>query len=90
VVGDLTITSDRLKIVDFTLPYLQSSLKMVAPVESKRELKPLEILHLPFSWDLWLAIAIAFVATVVSIAIVEPFEEDNEAELRRRLGKSFW
>ena len=34
VVADLTITSERLKLVDFTQPYVQSVLKMVVPLET--------------------------------------------------------
>jgi hypothetical protein len=33
VVGDITITTNRTKIVDFTQPYIESGLVVVAPVQ---------------------------------------------------------
>jgi ABC-type amino acid transport substrate-binding protein len=90
--ADLTITSERLQVVDFTQPYLQSSLQMVVPIKSKDNLG-IGILSSPFSPDLWLAIGVTFVATIVSLAIVEPFDPPAEIERfhwRQRLVKSLW
>ncbi|KAM7274868.1 hypothetical protein ACFE04_016734 [Oxalis oulophora] len=50
-VGDITIVTNRTKIVDFTQPYLESGLVVVAPV--KRVKTSAWAFLKPFSWQMW-------------------------------------
>lgn len=69
VVGDITITANRSKYVDFTLPYTESGVTMVVPIRNERQnawvfLKPL-------TWDLWVASLSAFIIIAFSIWVLE-------------------
>ncbi|KAI4353752.1 hypothetical protein L6164_002681 [Bauhinia variegata] len=55
VVGDVTIVENRSTYVDFTLPYAESSVRMLIQVRHNRHLDMWIFLR-PFSWDLWLSI----------------------------------
>ena len=88
VVADLTITSDRLKLVDFTQPYIQSSLQMIVPLESEPNIH-FWILLAPFSKDLWFSIVGMFVLTIICIFIVEHGRSDGES-WKAALSRSFW
>ncbi|KAI4353751.1 hypothetical protein L6164_002680 [Bauhinia variegata] len=55
VVGDVTIVESRSTYVDFTLPYAESSVRMLIQVRHNRHLDMWIFLR-PFSWDLWLSI----------------------------------
>ncbi|KAL6529628.1 hypothetical protein OROGR_015251 [Orobanche gracilis] len=50
-VGDVTVTTNRTRIVDFTQPYLESGLVVVAPVRQVKS-SPWAFLK-PFTWQLW-------------------------------------
>jgi len=67
VVGDMTILAYRSKIVDFTVPYIGSGVKMVVPVKHGRDQNMWTFVK-PFSWDLWLSIII--ISTFIGIAIL--------------------
>ncbi|XP_073279779.1 glutamate receptor 3.4-like isoform X2 [Primulina huaijiensis] len=66
-VGDVTITTNRTRIVDFTQPYMESGLVVVAPVKENKS-NPWAFL-LPFSWQMWAVTGIffLFVGSVVWI-----------------------
>ncbi|XP_073525639.1 uncharacterized protein [Phyllobates terribilis] len=54
IIGDVTILASRSESVDFTLPYLESGVVMIAPIDNSD--KRLEWVFVkPFDWDLWLA-----------------------------------
>ena len=89
VVADLTITSDRLKLVDFTQPYIQSSLEMIVPLESEPNIH-FWILLDPFSWGLWVSIVVMFVLTIISIFIVEYCGRSDGESWKATLSRSFW
>lgn len=50
-VGDITIVTNRTKIVDFTQPFIESGLVVVAAVKEKKS-SPWAFLK-PFSWQMW-------------------------------------
>lgn len=50
-VGDITITTNRTKIVDFTQPFMESGLVVVAPVKETKT-SPWAFLR-PFTWEMW-------------------------------------
>ncbi|MCO5566685.1 hypothetical protein L7F22_020363 [Adiantum nelumboides] len=62
VVADITINIDRLKVVDFTQPYMPSALLMITPYRYGRVGTMWDFLQ-PFSMELWVAILFAFVGT---------------------------
>ena len=51
-VGDITIITNRTRIVDFTQPYMQSGLVIVVPVK-KSKTNPWAFLQ-PFTIEMWL------------------------------------
>ncbi|XP_073125441.1 glutamate receptor 3.4-like isoform X2 [Henckelia pumila] len=66
-VGDVTITTNRTRIVDFTQHYMESGLVVVAQVMHNKS-SPWSFL-MPFSWEMWAVTGIffLFVGTVVWI-----------------------
>ncbi|KAL0444114.1 UNVERIFIED_CONTAM: Glutamate receptor 3.4 [Sesamum latifolium] len=66
-VGDVTITTNRTKIVDFTQPYMESGLVVVAPVRQIKS-SPWAFLK-PFTWQMWgvTGVFFLFVGSVVWI-----------------------
>ncbi|KAK8475728.1 hypothetical protein V6N13_042329 [Hibiscus sabdariffa] len=66
-VGDITIVTNRTKIVDFTQPYMESGLVVVAPVK-KAKSNPWAFLK-PFTREMWFVTAgfFLFVGAVVWI-----------------------
>ncbi|KAJ7979516.1 Glutamate receptor-like protein [Quillaja saponaria] len=70
VVGDVTNVGDRKNYVDFTLPYTETGVAMLARIQHRRHLHMWNFLR-PFSWDLWLTILIFCVFIGVVIRIME-------------------
>ncbi|XP_073150455.1 glutamate receptor 3.5-like [Henckelia pumila] len=68
-VGDVTITTNRTRIVDFTQPYMESGLVVVAPVKENKY-SPWSFL-LPFSWQMWAVTGILFLFVGSVIWILE-------------------
>ncbi|KAK4257647.1 hypothetical protein QN277_007210 [Acacia crassicarpa] len=68
VVGDVTIVANRSRFVDFSLPYAETGVSMLVKVQHERHLT-MWIFVKPFSWGLWLSIAIVsiFIGFVISI-----------------------
>jgi ionotropic glutamate receptor len=71
VVADLTITKDRWEKVDFTQPYVQSSLLMVVPLSGSRSSNEFWIFLMPFSTKLWAAIVVLFFVTMIFLFFIE-------------------
>lgn len=72
IIGDITIVAHRLKCVDFTLPYLDSSVAMVVRVKDVST--STGILFKPFEWTLWLILGVIFVAATIIIIILEKYK----------------
>ncbi|XP_017408843.2 glutamate receptor 2.8 [Vigna angularis] len=70
MVGDVTILANRSKVVDFTVPYIASGVKMVVPVKHGRDQNMWTFVK-PFSWDLWLSIIIISAFIGLAILIME-------------------
>ncbi|CDY31759.1 BnaA04g16950D [Brassica napus] len=60
VVGDITITSNRSRYVDFTLPYTESGVSMIVPVRDNKN-KNAWVFLKPWSLDLWITTGCFFV-----------------------------
>ncbi|CAA7022011.1 unnamed protein product [Microthlaspi erraticum] len=69
VVGDVAIVTKRTRIVDFTQPYIESGLVVVAPVSTPNE-NPWAFLR-PFTPAMWAVTAAFFVAVGAVIWILE-------------------
>lgn len=70
VVADTTIVANRTTFVDFTLPYSESGVWMVVKVKGEKT-KNIWIFLKPLSWDLWLALGVAFFSTGFIVWILE-------------------
>ncbi|KAK6134900.1 hypothetical protein DH2020_031384 [Rehmannia glutinosa] len=69
VVGDVTITTNRTRIVDFTQPYMGSGLVVVAPVRQVKS-SPWAFLK-PFTWQMWAVTGIFFLVVGAVVWILE-------------------
>ena len=69
MVGDIAITTNRTKIVDFTQPYIESGLVVVAPV-SKLNSSAWAFLR-PFTPLMWCVTGISFLLLGVVVWILE-------------------
>ncbi|KAL0746563.1 hypothetical protein Bca101_028565 [Brassica carinata] len=65
-VGDITITADRSKYVDFTMPFTDMGLGIVAPRESS-----MWVFFHPLTRDLWITSAAFFVLTGTIVWLIE-------------------
>ncbi|KAF8377458.1 hypothetical protein HHK36_030836 [Tetracentron sinense] len=75
VVGDIAIISNRTKIVDFTQPYIESGLVVVAPVR-KLKSRAWDFLR-PFTPMMWCVIGVFFLLVGVVIWILEHKTNDE-------------
>jgi len=74
-VGDIAIVTNRTKIVDFTQPYVESGLVVVAPVK-KLNSSPWAFLS-PFSPLMWAVTAVFFLIVGVVVWILEHRTNDE-------------
>ncbi|KAL3652643.1 hypothetical protein CASFOL_002324 [Castilleja foliolosa] len=88
-VGDVTITTNRTRIVDFTQPYLESGLVVVAPVKQVQS-SPWAFLK-PFTWQMWAVTGsfFLFVGTVVWI-LEHRINTEFRGSPRQQLITVFW
>ncbi|KAI5078485.1 hypothetical protein GOP47_0006156 [Adiantum capillus-veneris] len=70
VVGDVAVLADRLRIVDFTQPFLESGLVVLVPVRNNKKENPWAFLR-PFKAQLWMTVLLSFVFTGTVIWILE-------------------
>ncbi|MCO5550214.1 hypothetical protein L7F22_034260 [Adiantum nelumboides] len=70
VVGDVAVLADRLRLVDFTQPFLESGLVILVPVKKNKEENPWAFLR-PFKAQLWMTVLLSFVFTGAVIWILE-------------------
>ncbi|XP_054795341.1 glutamate receptor 2.9-like [Prosopis cineraria] len=88
IIGDVTIVANRTNCVDFTLPYLDSSVSMVVKVRS--DTKSRWILFKPFDWLLWLILGVIFVgATVIVIILEKKTKADPESQFQNFVRNPF-
>ncbi|TVU12249.1 hypothetical protein EJB05_45884, partial [Eragrostis curvula] len=69
-VGDLTITSERTRGVDFTMPYTQSGVYLL--VLSEDDIESIQWIFIkPLTWELWLATVVFFFFTGFVVWMIE-------------------
>lgn len=88
-VGDITIVTNRTRIVDFTQPFMESGLVVVAPVENAKS-SPWAFLK-PFSWQMW-AVTGAFFLFVGSVVWIleHRFNHEFRGPPSQQLITIFW
>lgn len=71
VVGDMTITENRSQKVEFTQPFLDSSLVAVVRLKDESLIRSALIFMKPFSNQMWLLIVAFFVLGVLAVYLLE-------------------
>ncbi|CAA7058929.1 unnamed protein product [Microthlaspi erraticum] len=85
-VGDITITSSRLEFVDFTMPFTEIGLGIVAPKE-----RSMWVFFQPLTTDLWITSAAFFVLTGVIVWLIErPENPEFQGSWPKQIGVIFW
>ncbi|XP_061355031.1 glutamate receptor 3.6-like [Gastrolobium bilobum] len=89
VVGDITITTNRTKIVDFTQPYIESGLVVVAPI---KKLKSSAWAFLtPFTPMMWFVTGMFFLVVGAVIWVLERrINDDFRGPARRQFVTIIW
>ncbi|MCO5586291.1 hypothetical protein L7F22_040230 [Adiantum nelumboides] len=87
IVADLTITTDRLEKVAFTMPYLASSLVMVTPFRYGSAGALWDFLK-PFSRPLWFALLGCFAVTGIALYLLEDQNPDFAISSKKKDGGS--
>ncbi|KAK6137150.1 hypothetical protein DH2020_029107 [Rehmannia glutinosa] len=90
VAGDVTIVGNRSQYIDFTLPYTESGISMVVPIQDDKR-KNTWLFVKPLTWELWLTSFCSFVFIGVLIWILEHrINEDFRGPLWYQVGMIFW
>lgn len=88
-VGDITITTNRTKVVDFTLPYLDSGLVVVVPI--KKLDSSAWAFFRPFTPLMWAVTTCFFIMIGVVMWILEhKRNEEFGGPLKQQLVTIFW
>lgn len=89
VVGDVAITTNRTRIVDFTQPFLESGLVIVAPFKDQKS-NPWAFLK-PFSLEMWVVTGIFFLFVGFVVWILEHrTNEEFRGPPRQQLVTILW
>uniref|UniRef100_A0A7N2LR04 Glutamate receptor n=1 Tax=Quercus lobata TaxID=97700 RepID=A0A7N2LR04_QUELO len=87
-IGDLTITAERLQYVDFTAPYIESGVAMIAPA------KPVGSAFMftkPFTWDMWLVTSAILIYTVLIVWLLEhQSNPEFSGSWRNQISTALW
>ncbi|KAG2301365.1 hypothetical protein Bca52824_030016 [Brassica carinata] len=85
-VGDITITSNRSKYIDFTLPFTELGLGMVAPKHCS-----MWVFFQPLTLDLWMTSAAFFVLTGTIVWLIErPENNEFQGSWSQQIGVMLW
>ncbi|XP_024199330.1 glutamate receptor 2.8 isoform X1 [Rosa chinensis] len=90
VVGDITIRANRSLYVGFTMPYTESGVVMVVPIQDKRT-KSAWVFLKPLTWDLWMTTLCFFIFIGFVIWVLEHrINDDFRGSPSHQVGTSFW
>ncbi|KAL6556550.1 hypothetical protein OROGR_005838 [Orobanche gracilis] len=90
VAGDVTVLGNRSQYVDFTLPYTESGVSMVVPIQDDKR-KNTWLFVKPLTWELWLTTFGSIVFIGVLIWILEHrINEDFRGPFWYQVGMIFW
>ncbi|PIN14937.1 Glutamate-gated kainate-type ion channel receptor subunit GluR5 [Handroanthus impetiginosus] len=88
-VGDITITTNRTRNVDFTQPFMESGLVVVAPVKEIKS-SPWSFL-MPFTWQMWAVTGVFFLFVGSVVWILEHrMNTEFRGPPRQQLVTVFW
>ncbi|KAK4780946.1 hypothetical protein SAY87_017052 [Trapa incisa] len=89
VVGDIAITTERTRMADFTQPYIESGLVVVAPVRQQNS-NAWAFLR-PFSREMWIVTAVFFIFVGTVVWILEHRMNDEfRGPPRRQIVTILW
>nr|GMD38471.1 glutamate receptor 3.7-like isoform X1 [Ipomoea batatas] len=74
-VGDITIVTNRTRIVDFTQPFVDSGLVIVAPIDNSKS--STWVFLKPFTAEMWIVTGLSFLVIAVVIWILEHRVNDD-------------
>ncbi|PIN07945.1 Glutamate-gated kainate-type ion channel receptor subunit GluR5 [Handroanthus impetiginosus] len=90
VVGDVTISANRSKYVDFTFPYAGSEVSTIVPIKDN-ERKNAWIFMKPLTMGLWLTIGAFFVYTGLVVWVLEHrVNKEFRGPPHKQIGLIFW
>lgn len=90
MVGDTTIIANRSNYVDFTLPYTESGVTMVVPINDNNR-KNAWVFLKPLTWDLWMASGCFFVFIGFVVWVLEHRVNDEfRGPPLHEIGTSLW
>ncbi|KAL1551842.1 glutamate receptor 2.7-like [Salvia divinorum] len=89
VVADVTMSATRAQQVDFTIPYIESGISTVVPIEESKE-SAWDFME-PLSGELWLTTGAFFVFTGFVVWVLEHrLNQEFRGPLHQQLGMIFW
>ncbi|KAF8033611.1 hypothetical protein BT93_C0028 [Corymbia citriodora subsp. variegata] len=89
-VGDITITANQSLYVDFTIPFTETEVGMIVPIETSRN-PNMWIFIQPLKVDLWLVIGAFFVFTGCVTWKIEHNDNDEfKRPLAHQIGIAMW
>ncbi|KAJ0612735.1 putative periplasmic binding protein-like I [Helianthus annuus] len=89
VVGDISITANRTKVVDFTQPYVESGLVVMVPIK-KLDSSAWVFLR-PFTLQLWIVTTVFFVIVGIVVWILEHGRNDEfRGPPKQQIVTIFW
>ncbi|XP_059454963.1 glutamate receptor 2.8-like [Corylus avellana] len=90
MVGDTTIVANRANFVDFALPYTESGVSMVVPIQDNRP-KNAWVFLKPLTWDLWMTSGCFFVFIGFVVWVLEHrINDDFRGPRLHQIGTSLW
>lgn len=88
--GDITILADRMKYVDFTLPYTEAGFSMIVPIKADDRKSPWIFMR-PLETNLWITIGAFFMYTGLVVWIVEHrVNKEFRGPPSQQVGMIFW
>ena len=89
MVGDIAITTDRAKVVDFTQPFIESGLVVVAPIKESKS-SAWAFLR-PFTPMMWFVTGMFFFVVGTIMWILERrINDDFRGPARRQIVTIIW
>ncbi|XP_030535614.2 glutamate receptor 2.7-like isoform X2 [Rhodamnia argentea] len=89
-VGDITIMANRSLYVDFTIPFTETGVGMIVPIETSRSTN-MWIFIQPLTADLWLVVGAFFIFTGWVVWTIEHNDNDEfEGPLAQQIGIVMW
>ncbi|CAI9783706.1 unnamed protein product [Fraxinus pennsylvanica] len=88
-VGDVTILAERSRIVEFTLPFMESGLSMIVPVKTEPQMA--WIFMKPFTRNMWMVtLAIIFYTMFVIWFMEHQCNQEFKGTWKDQLGTAMW